>query len=172
MIKPLSYDGRPDKRCRVSGIGDSNVAFHGVGYRILNLQIDIIHLDGVGAELAGLPVDRFRSRSEDFAEIDGPLARSAGEGVLDGQGDTAGNGLRDEPEGLGSVGVVQVLFVSCAIPGIAELVVRTGGIGLCAGVGAGGDSVVWCSRFGRPAGHTCGRIMWSCYPCSWSRRWG
>ena len=80
-------------------------------------------MDYVSPEFAGLPFDILQC----LAEIDGPGILATAENVPDRQGHVAVSGklLGDEPEGLGGVGIVEVLGVDIfsAIPGIAELFV-------------------------------------------------
>ena len=107
-------------------------AFH----RVNDLDSHVVRLQGIGAELAGLP-DEIISSSfvQFFAESDfvGDFLTVLGVLGLDAEGHFHGDVLvdllRDEPEGQGTVFVVEVLVSGGCIPGIAEFVVLTGSVG-------------------------------------------
>ena len=126
--------------------------------RVLDLDVDVVDADGVGAEFAGLPHDALLA--EGLAEVDGPLVVFAVDRVLDRQGHRAVGveSLGDEPEGLGAVRVVQVVLVAGAVPGAAELVVLSGFIVDRAVKGLGGDGGAG-SRRVRPLGRARGGVV-------------
>lgn len=132
VIQPLPDDSGTDESLRITRICNNDIvlvtgSIASVGraldcHIIHDPDIDLIHLDSIGAEFTGTPNGIVSA--EDLTELEDPgpdFSRAVG--IRNREDYIFGNGLRDEPEGLGCIAVIEVLRIAGSSETVGEITI-------------------------------------------------